>query len=309
MFAALLLSLSLAGGQLHAQAPELQGPIPEEELARPAPPEAAFDVGAEVLDKRYVELPGVKIDLPPAGSWMVGPIDMTPTKYVVWLWITGAFTLLLLVPAGLSAKRSHSGRTPPKGGHNMVEAMLLFFRDEVVMKNIGHGGQAYVPFVATLFFFILISNLLGLLPYGVSPTVSISVTGALAIMALITIEAAGMKAQGFKGWLGTIFYWNRDLPIVMRLIMLVILTPVELLGKIAKPFALAIRLMANMTAGKIVILAVIGLVFAFGSLAVAVGPVAMAVALTFLKIFVAFLQAFVFALLTSVFIGLIRHAH
>jgi F-type H+-transporting ATPase subunit a len=91
--------------------------------------------------------------------------------------------------------------------------------------------------------------------------------------------------------------------------MLLIMTPVEILGKLAKPFALAIRLMANMTAGKIVLYAVVGLVFVFGSWAVAVAPIAMAVALTFLKIFVAFLQAYVFALLTSVFIGLIRHAH
>jgi F-type H+-transporting ATPase subunit a len=91
--------------------------------------------------------------------------------------------------------------------------------------------------------------------------------------------------------------------------MLLIMTPVEILGKLAKPFALAIRLMANMTAGKIVLYAVVGLVFVFGSYAIAIAPIAMAVALTFLKIFVAFLQAYVFALLTSVFIGLIRHAH
>jgi F-type H+-transporting ATPase subunit a len=92
-------------------------------------------------------------------------------------------------------------------------------------------------------------------------------------------------------------------------VVLVILTPVEILGKLAKPFALAIRLMANMTAGKIVIYSLLSLVFVFGSLYYAAFPIVMTVALTFLKIFVAFLQAYIFALLTSVFIGLIKHAH
>jgi F-type H+-transporting ATPase subunit a len=107
----------------------------------------------------------------------------------------------------------------------------------------------------------------------------------------------------------TIVYWNHDLPLVMRIPMAMIMTPVELLGKVAKPFALAVRLMANMTAGKIVIFAVIGLIFVFGSWAMVVAPLAMVVALSFLKIFVALLQAYVFSLLTSVFIGLIMHAH
>jgi F-type H+-transporting ATPase subunit a len=92
-------------------------------------------------------------------------------------------------------------------------------------------------------------------------------------------------------------------------IMALIMTPVEILGKLAKPFALAVRLMANMAAGGILIYSLIGLIFVFGAWTVVIGPVAMTAALTFLKLFVAFLQAFVFALLTSVFIGLISHAH
>jgi F-type H+-transporting ATPase subunit a len=95
----------------------------------------------------------------------------------------------------------------------------------------------------------------------------------------------------------------------MRIAMTIIMTPVELLGKLAKPFALAVRLMANMTAGKIVIYAILGLIFLFGSYVIAIAPVVMVVALSFLKIFVALLQAYVFALLTSVFIGMITHAH
>jgi F-type H+-transporting ATPase subunit a len=177
------------------------------------------------------------------------------------------------------------------------------------MPNIGHGGERYVPFVATLFFFILTANLLGLLPWGTSATGNISVTAALAVLSLIVIEVSGMRALGPKGYLGTIVYIPHGLPKWMVPIMALIMTPVELLGKLAKPFALAIRLFANMTAGHVVILAIIGLIFLFGSYAIAVGPVLMAVALMFLELFVAFLQAYIFALLTSVFIGLIRHAH
>jgi F-type H+-transporting ATPase subunit a len=109
--------------------------------------------------------------------------------------------------------------------------------------------------------------------------------------------------------MGTIVYIPHGLPKWIVPIMVVIMTPVELLGKLTKPFALAIRLFANMTAGHVLLLAIISLIFLFGSYAIAVAPVVMAIALTFLELFVAFLQAYIFALLTSVFIGLIRHAH
>jgi F-type H+-transporting ATPase subunit a len=163
--------------------------------------------------------------------------------------------------------------------------------------------------VLALFSFILIGNLLGLLPYGAAATANISVTAALAIMAFVVIEVSGMRALGPAGYTRTIVYWNHELPLVMRIPMAIIMTPVELLGKFTKPFALAVRLMANMVAGKIVMFAILGLIFMFGSYWIAIGPVAMIVALSFLKIFVAILQAYVFALLTSVFIGLIMHSH
>jgi F-type H+-transporting ATPase subunit a len=310
MFATALLLLALLNPvqQPPVLAAAIQDPIPT--TPGPTQPESSDDIMHHVLDERVVKVPFVGYaNLPPAGSWQVGPVDLTPTKYVVFLWITGALTLLLLLPAAQAAKRRRQSTDPaPKGGHNVVESMVLFFRDQIVMPNIGHGGEKFVPFIVTLFFFIAISNLLGLVPYGASATTSISVTATLAIMSLIAIEYAGIRALGW-GYLNTIFYWNKDLPLPLRIPMFVILSLVEMLGKIAKPFALAIRLMANMTAGKIVIYSLLGLIFVFGSYWIAVGPVVMTVALTFLKIFVAFLQAYIFALLTSVFIGLIRHAH
>jgi F-type H+-transporting ATPase subunit a len=308
MFASVLLALALLGSPQQTS-PLVEGAMPDEAVpVAVAPPETeGGDIMHHILDERVVKAPWGYVDLPPAGTWQVGPIDMTPTKYVVYLWLTGLLVLLLLLPAGLAAKRAQKSETP-RGGYNVIEAMILFFRDQVVMPNIGHGGERYVPFVATLFFFILVANLFGLVPYGGSVTASISVTATLAILSLIAIETAGMQALGTRGYLATMFYWNRALPLPLRLVMFFILSIVEMLGKLAKPFALAIRLMANMTAGKIVIYSLLGLIFVFGSWAVVAGPVIMTVALTMLKIFVAFLQAYIFALLTSVFIGLIRHA-
>jgi F-type H+-transporting ATPase subunit a len=307
MFASILIALTLA---LAPQTQQETRTIPEGATIPAIEAEhAEFDILHHVLDERELKTPFGYIHLPPAGSWMVGPIDMTPTKYVVFLWIMGVLTIALLLPAGLAAKRRQAGGDYPRGGHNAIEAIVLFFRDKVVMPNVGHGGEKFVPFVTALFFFILIGNLLGLVPYGAAATANISVTAGLALLAFLVIESAGMRALGPVGYLRTVVYWNNDLPLLMRVPMMIIMSPVELLGKIVKPVALAIRLMANMTAGKIVIYAIIGLIFVFGNYWIAAAPVIMVVALTFLKIFVAFLQAYVFTLLTSVFIGLITHSH
>ena len=208
----------------------------------------------------------------------------------------------------MGAARAHDRHTHavghPKGFAAGIEAMVLFLRNEVILPNVGHHGNAYVPFGLTLFFFILTANLLGLIPYGATATGNISVTATLAIITLVVIEISGMKAQGI-GYLNTLFYWNKDLPFVMRIIMFVVMSPVEMIGKIAKPFALAIRLFANMTAGHIVVLALIGLIFAFKSIASG-APFLMAIAIMMVELFVAFLQAYIFTLLSSVFIGLIR---
>src|SRR5581483_7280782 len=159
----------------------------------------------------------------------------------------------------------------------------------------------------SLFFFILFANLLGLIPYGSTATGNVSVTGALAIVSFVVIEVSGMIALGRKYW-STIFYWNHDLPLPIRIPLFLIMTPIEIVSKLTKPFALTIRLFANMTAGHVVLLVLISLIFTFHNFAIAVAPVALGVAISLLELFVAFLQAFVFALLTAVFIGQIRQA-
>lgn len=267
-----------------------------------------IDFMHHILDSREIELPGTTLHLPAAGSWMVGPIDMTPTKHVVFLGLAALLTLLVLLPAAAMAGRAREGRTRGRR-HNAVEAVVLYIRDQVVMPNIGHGGEKFAPFVITLFFFILFANLLGLVPWGSTATANISVTAALALMAFIVVEVGGMVALGPRGYLGTIFFVPKGMNPVAAWTMAIALSPVEIMGKFTKPIALAIRLMANMTAGHIVLLAIISLIFVFGSFVVAVAPVLMAVAITFLEIFVSLLQAYIFAMLTSVFIGLMRHAH
>ena len=195
---------------------------------------------------------------------------------------------------------------------NVVEAFILYLRDEVAKPNLGHHGERYYPYVIAVFFFILFCNLLGLVPWGASPTGNISVTAALAVVTFVVVEIAGMKELGAAGYSRTIFYAPPGMGGIGKALMLLIMTPVEFLGKLTKPFALAIRLYANMTAGHAVVLALTGLIVVagIGNLwLIGLAPLAMAIAIMVLEIFVAFLQAYIFAMLSSVFIGLIRHAH
>ena len=234
-------------------------------------------------------------------------LNFSPTKHVVFLLLGAVLVSLLLIgTARAHARHTHEiGR--PKGFAAGIEAMVLYIRNEVILPNVGHHGNAYVPFLLTAFFFIVTANLLGLIPYGSTATGNISVTGTLAVITFVVVEIAGMRALG-SHYFSTIFYWNKDLSLPIRILMFLIMSPVEIIGKFTKPFALAIRLFANMTAGHIVLLAFIGLIFTFKSI-ISAAPFLMAVGISLLEIFVAFLQAFIFTLLSAVFIGQIREAH
>jgi F-type H+-transporting ATPase subunit a len=232
-------------------------------------------------------------------------LDISPTRHVVMLWIAA----LLCIITTLLALRAHNRRTrlgqAPSGLGNSLEAVVLYLRNEVVLPNVGPHGNGYVPYLLTLFFFILFANLLGLVPYGATATGNFSVTATLAIITFIVIEVAGMKAQGW-GYINTIIFWPHDMSLAMKLPITVILTPIEIIGKFTKPFALAIRLFANMVSGHVVLLALISLIFTFATWILVPVPIALAIGISFLELFVAFLQAFIFTLLSSVFIGLIR---
>jgi F-type H+-transporting ATPase subunit a len=305
-----MISESAISAQEAAQAPATQDPATEGGI---------FDLGSmlmgKVSDAPYIEVAGYQIPLPQWDPIQIGALtlDLSPSKNVVFLFLAAGLCILTFVLIGRVYARMQADEAP-SGFANAMEAVILFFRDQVVRANIGHGADQFTPFILSLFFFILYMNLLGLVPFGVSPTASLSVTGALAFLSFLWIEVAGFRALGPAGYARTIFYAPKGLHPAGQGVMLLIMTPVEAMGKLTKPFALAIRLFANMTAGKILIFALLGLVFVFADMAtarwgVAGGAVLMAAAITLLKVFISFLQAFIFAMLTAVFIGLIRHAH
>jgi F-type H+-transporting ATPase subunit a len=270
-----------------------------------------------ITDSKTVELPCWKSLQEWACEWHLPTwnvnigghvIDFGPTKHVVWLLIAALCTALVVIFAARAHVRSTATIGRPRGFAAGLEGVILYLRNDIFLPVLGgHGGERYIPLVLSLFLFILFCNLFGLVPYGSTPTGNVSVTATLAIITFVVVEIAGMRALG-RGYLGTIIYWPHDMPIYLKLPLSIVMTPVEIIGKFTKPFALTIRLFANMIAGHVIILALIGLIFMFG-FGVAIAAIPMALFIMFLEILVAFIQAFVFALLSAVFIGQIRSAH
>jgi len=240
-------------------------------------------------------------------------INLSPTKHVVFLMLAALLCLAVFLPIAAATRKKYT-QNAPSGLANAMEAMILYFRDEVVRRNIGHGADAYTSYILTLFFFILFMNLLGLFPFGSTATGNFMVTGALALVTLVVVEISGMRELGFKGYMRTIFVVPEGMHPVGAGVIMLILTPVELMGKVAKPFALMVRLFANMLAGHTLVLSLLGMIFLFAAIgplrhAVAGASVTMVLGIMCLEVFVAFLQAYIFAILTSVFVGVIRHGH
>jgi F-type H+-transporting ATPase subunit a len=241
-------------------------------------------------------------------------VNLTPTKHVVFMVIAAVLVFLVMKLAGMALARQRAGEKAPRGFAAAMEGLVLFVRDEIAIANIGHDGAKFAPLIMTLFFFILFANLLGLLPWGASPTGNIAVTGALALLVFLTIEIGGFLKLGPKGYMRSIFPKVPGLGGTGGVVMSVAMAPIEIIGKLVKPFALAVRLFGNMTAGHFVILSLFGIVFLFGNLGVwsygiAGVTVLLVVGIMLLELFVAFLQAYVFALLSAVFIGLMQHEH
>jgi F-type H+-transporting ATPase subunit a len=281
-----------------------------------------IDIAHHIGNSHEIETPFGVIHLPdnwkiPLGTDSHGQpryLDLSPTKHLVFLLVAAVLVTVVLIYSGRAVARAQAGGKPPTGFSGAMEAMVLWVRQEVVLPNVGHHGEGYAPYLITVFFFVLVMNLLGLLPWGATATSNISVTAALALMAFIVIEVTGMKTLGPQGYMKTIFYLPPGLPggvggAVLKVLLLVVMTPIELIGKLAKPFALAVRLFANMTSGHVLVLALLGLTFLFQSYLVGVGASLLATGVMVLEVFVAFLQAFVFTLLAAVFIGLMRAEH
>jgi len=244
----------------------------------------------------------------------LGPLNLTPTKHVIFMVIAAILVFLTMRIAGQKLQKQRASEKAPKGFANAIEAMVLFVRNDIAIANIGQDGAKFAPLILTLFFFILYMNLLGLIPFGATATGNVAVTAGLAVISFVVIEISGFVKLGPAGYMRTIFPKIPGLSGAGAVAMSVFMAPVEILGKLVKPFALCVRLFGNMTAGHFVILSLLGIIFLFGHLpfwnwGIGIITAALVLAIMMLELFVGLLQAYVFALLTAVFIGLMQHEH
>ncbi len=224
--------------------------------------------------------------------------DFSLTRNVVQAFIALAILLILMIKIGNKYKSGVGRTSAPTGFQNAVEPVITFVRDEVARPNLGHRYERYLPFLLTVFFFILINNIFGLIPGAANVTGNIAFTLVLGVISFIVVTVNGNK-----------HYWshifNPPVPGGIKPIMVI----VEFLSMFTKPFALIIRLFANMLAGHIIIICLVSLIFIFGSLSTAAGwgfspiSIAFAVFIYLIEVLVAFIQAFIFTNLTAVFIG------
>ncbi len=242
----------------------------------------------------------------PEGAHIV--VDFSITSHLVYFWLGMILAVWITISMSNRYKKGVGREVEPQGAfQNIFEVLFVFIRDDVARSNIDdHKADKYVPYFFTVFMGIAFMNLFGLLPWAATATADLTVTATLAVVTFIITQFSGTKDY----W-GHIF-WFPGVPTWVR----AILTPVEILGIFTKPFALAIRLFANMLSGKIMIIAILGLIFifadTFGTAAgygVSVFSVALTVVLYALKVFVALLQAYIFTLLSAVFIGMAAEDH
>lgn len=225
--------------------------------------------------------------------------DFSVTRNVASMWM-GMILLIIIFGSISSAYKKRAGKAP-KGLQSFLEPIVLFVRDDVAIPNIGIKYGKYMSLLLTIFFFILVNNLLGLIPIfpgGFNLTGNIAVTLTLAFVVLIVVNFSGNK-----------YYWKHiflpEIPFWLYPIMI----PVELIGIISKPFALMIRLFANITAGHIIVLSLVSLIFIFNSLAMAPVSIVFVVFMDCIELLVAFLQAYIFTMLTALFIGMAVQDH
>jgi F-type H+-transporting ATPase subunit a len=240
-----------------------------------------------------------------AWNWVnLGPLQLPLSKHLLMMLIA-SFIMLVLFPLIVRIKK---GKLMPF--KIALEAMFIFIREDIVIPNLGKEGLKYLPYFSTLFFFILICNLLGMVPFGASATGNIAVTASLAISTFVFINFAGIREQGFGS------YIKHIVPAGVPGWLFPLLFPIEIIGLVTKSFALCIRLFANMIAGHIVILSFMGLIFMFGAINPWLGlgvtapvSVVMILFVSCLELFVSFLQAYIFTFLTAIFVGGAMNPH
>jgi len=230
------------------------------------------------------------------------PVDLSITKTVLGMLFAAIIGLLLFL--SLARSYNKAGISHPKGIRSFLEPVILFIRDEIAIPNIGpHKYEKFMPYLLTVFFFILINNLMGLVPFpppfGANVTGNIAVTMTLAVCTFLITQFNGTKS-----------YWRHIVAAPgVPIWLLPIMIPVEVIGMLAKPFALTVRLFANITAGHIIVMSLVSLIFIFKSLAIAPVSILFVIFMDCLELIVAFLQAYIFTLLSALFIGLATTEH
>jgi len=234
----------------------------------------------------------------------IGNIDISITNAVISMWVACVLVFLTLTLAG------RIGRLIPRGLQNLMESLVNFVKQSLIHEILGEEGMSWFPFIATLFFFILFCNLLGLIPKMFTATSNINVTASLAAVVFICTQGAGIAKHGLMGYGKT--FIPKGMPSgIMGKILIGFMIIVEMISQLARPFSLAVRLFANMTAGHMVILVFISMIFmfqgVFAKIFVTPMSVVMAVVMMAFEIFVSLLQAFIFAILASIYISLAVH--
>jgi F-type H+-transporting ATPase subunit a len=264
-----------------------------------------------VLDHPTLEIPwglgGKVVHLPDIP--LLGGYHFQITRFMVMELLAAALMVAIFIPLA----RHMSGRAVTKGPfRNAFESLVLFIRDKVARPSIGgHGADEFVPFLLTVFCFILFNNLLGMVPGGASATGNINVTAVLAASTFLVVVAAGIRESGPVGfWLKLVPHM--ELPMYLKVFLWPLMFVIEVVGLFIRHLVLAIRLFANMLAGHIVLSVILGFtIVASGTMAYVVAPVSVmgVVMMSFLELLVAFLQAYIFTLLSALFIGSAVHPH
>jgi F-type H+-transporting ATPase subunit a len=230
------------------------------------------------------------------------PLDFSVTKAVVGMFFAALIGLWLFLSLSRSYKKS--GISHPRGIQSYLEPIVLFIRDEIAIPNIGHHKfEKFMPYLLSVFFFILFNNIMGIVPFpppfGANVTGNIAVTMTLALFTFFIIQFNGTRT-----------YWRHIFSTPgVPFWLLPFMIPVEFIGMIAKPFALMIRLFANITGGHIIVLSLIGLIFIFNSVLIAPVSILFVIFMDCLELLVAFLQAYIFTLLSALFISLAVQDH
>jgi F-type H+-transporting ATPase subunit a len=240
----------------------------------------------------------------------IEPLELKLTKFMVLELV--AAIVLIVVFVRLAGQLKRTGVA--KGAWaNALEAMIVFIRDQVARPAIGgHDADHFMPYLLTVFFFVLACNLFGMLPWAGSPTGALATTGAMALLTFATVIISGMAKLGPVGfWVGQVPHM--DLPLALAILLKPMIFFIEVLGLGIKHFILAMRLLANMMAGHLVLAVIMAFIAASAAsvawYAVAPASVLGAVALSLLELFVAFLQAYIFTFLSALFIGMAVHPH